>query len=198
MATVMILEDNPEIAALYERIFGSHQINIVGDIPDAIGYLRRTRPDLVIMDFHLPSGTGVDVLNFMRARPGLKDVPVLGVSVDDELKEEAQASGMNAFLTKPIEVLDLIKTAQKLITSSPQRRAPSADLRAALDEYAVAYQAVYHRMPKGRWTGSKVLIDGHECDERWLRGEAARLRGLVERGDPRKYLQRLLEKIRLL
>src|SRR5579859_7450898 len=130
MATVMILEDNPEIAALYERIFGSHQINIVGDIPDAIGYLRRTRPDLVIMDFHLPSGTGVDVLNFMRARPGLRDVPVLGVSVDDELRDEAQASGMNAFLTKPIEVLDLIKTAQNLISNTPQRRVPSTELRA--------------------------------------------------------------------
>src|SRR5258708_15405983 len=198
MATVMILEDNPEIAALYERIFGSHQTNIVGDIPDAIGYLRRTCPDLVIMDFHLPSGTGVDVLNFMRARPGLKDVPVLGVSVDDDLREEAQASGMNAFLTNPIEELDLIKTAQRLISGRPQRRAPSAELRAALDEYAQAYQTVYHRMPKGSWTGTQVLIDGHPCDEHWLRAESTRLCALLQGGDPRRYLHRLLEKIRLL
>ncbi len=198
MANVMIVEDNPEIAALYEQVFGQHQTNIVEDIPDAIDYLRRIRPDLVIMDFHLPSGTGVDVLNFMRARPGLKDVPVLGISVDDELRDEAQASGMNAFLTKPIEVVDLINTAQRLITSKPQRRAPSAELRAALDEYAQAYQRVYRRMPRGSWTGNEVLIDGHVCDERWLRGEAVRLRRLVEGGDPRKYLHRLLEKIRLL
>jgi CheY-like chemotaxis protein len=196
MANVVILEDNAEIASLYQQIFFQHQTRILRDIPEAIGYLHRDCPDLVIMDFHLPSGSGVDVLNWMRTQAGLKDVPVLGISVDDLLLKEAKSQGMNAFLTKPIEVQQLIDTAQKLISNT--RKVPNAELRAALNEYATAYQAVYRRMPKGQWTGSRVLIDGHPCDERWLHGEARRLRSLVEGGEPRNYLARLMDKIRRL
>jgi len=194
MANVVILEDNPEIASLYEQIFFQHETRILHDIPEAIGYLRRDCPDLVIMDFHLPSGSGVDVLTYMRSQAGLKDVPVLGISVDDLLLHEAKSQGMNAFLTKPIEVQQLIDTAQRLMSSN--RKVPSADLRAALNDYATAYKAVYHRMPKGQWTGERVLIDGHPCDERWLHGEAHRLRSMMIGGEPRSYLTRLMDKIR--
>ena len=39
MATVMIVEDNPEIAGLYEKIFHQHKTRILNDVPDAIHYL---------------------------------------------------------------------------------------------------------------------------------------------------------------
>src|SRR5258708_13634487 len=133
MANVVTLEDNPEIAGLYEQIFFQHQTRIIHDVPEAIGSLHRDCPDLVIMDFHLPSGSGVDVLNWMRRQKGLKDVPVLGISVDDLLLEEAKSHGMNAFLTKPIEVQQLIDTAQRLISVPPN--VPSGALPPALNHY---------------------------------------------------------------
>jgi CheY-like chemotaxis protein len=194
MANVLIVEDNPDIAILYERVFRQHRTQIINDVPEAITYLRRGRPDLVIMDFHLPSGSGVDVLNYMRSQTDLKDVPVLGVSCDDLLKEEATEQGMNAFLPKPIDISELLRTAQSLISSN--NRVPAGELKSALNEYAEAYQAVYRRMPRGKWTGSEVLIDGYVCDERWLRSETRRLRSLVSSGEPRSYLHRLLDKIR--
>src|SRR5262249_36678986 len=165
--------------------------------PEAIGYLQKGRPDLVIMDFHLPSGSGVDVLSFMRSHENLKDVPVLGVSVDDLMKEEAREQGINAFLAKPIEIKDLVDTAQQLIPHAP-KRVPSAELRQALNDYAAAYKAIYRRNPQGEWTGEQVLIDGHPCDERWLRSETRRLQSLLKGGDPRSYLMRLLNKVRRL
>jgi CheY-like chemotaxis protein len=198
MATVVILEDNPEIASLYVQIFDQHRTLIMSDVPDAIGYLKHERPDLVIMDFHLPSGSGVDVLNFMRSKAALKDVPVLGVSVDDLMKDEAHRQGMDAFLTKPIELTELINTAQRLM-SSPKPNVPSAELRIALQAYGEAYKAVYNRPPKGQWTGTQALIDGQPCDEHWLHSETNRLRSLIVGGvSPRNYLMRLLDKVRRL
>lgn len=194
MANVLIVEDNPDIAVLYERVFRQHRTQIINDVPEAITYLRRGRPDLVIMDFHLPSGSGVDVLNYMRSQNDLRDVPVLGVSCDDLMKDEAAEQGMNAFLPKPIDISELLRTAQSLISSS--NRVPAGEMKAALNEYAQAYQAVYHRMPRGKWTGNEVLIDGYVCDERWLRSETKRLRSLMTSGEPRSYLHRLLDKIR--
>jgi CheY-like chemotaxis protein len=201
MANVLILEDNPEIASLYEQIFREHQTRVLGDVPDAISFLQEGQPDLVIMDFYLPSGSGVEVLNYMRSQSGLKDVPVLGVSVDDMLKEEAQQSGMNAFMTKPIDIRELIDTAQHLISTKPQAHttpAPGPELRAALNDYAAAYQKIYGRKPQGTWNGTQVLINNQPCDERWLRSETRRLKSLSVGGDPRNYLLRLLDKVRRL
>jgi CheY-like chemotaxis protein len=196
MATVLIVEDNPEIARLYESVFAEHNTHILGDVPEAITYLQRGRPDLVIMDFHLPSGSGVDVLNYIRAQGNLRDIPVLGISVDDMLKGQAKEKGINAFLTKPIDVGELINTAQGLMTSP--RKAPTREMRAALEAYATAYQAVYHHPPKGQWTGFQVLIDGHPCDEAWLNAETRRLRSLTSGGEPRNYLLKLIDKLRKL
>ncbi len=197
MATVLIVEDNPEIARLYESVFAQHQTHVLGDVPEAITYLRTGRPDLVIMDFHLPSGSGVDVLSYIRSQNTLKDVPVLGISVDDMIQWEAKQQGLNAFMTKPIDVGELISTAQGLISS--KRKVPSQEMQAILKQYADAYQAVYKRPPKGQWTGSEVLIDGHPCDETWLKSETRRLKSLVSQGsEPRSYLLKLIDKLRRL
>jgi DNA-binding response OmpR family regulator len=196
MATVLILEDNVEIATIYERIFFNHKTCILPDVPEAISYLKAVRPDLVITDFHLPSGSGMDVINYMRSQTNLKNVPILGVSVDDLLKDQAKDQGMDEFLMKPIELKDLIDTAQRLI--SGQKRAPSGELREALDAYAAAYKQVYGRMPTGRWTGTQVMIDDQPCDIPWLQAETRRLRSLMVGGEPRNYLMRLLDKVRRL
>jgi len=194
MPNVLILEDNPDIATLYERIFRQYRTQIINDVPEAINYLRRDRPDLVIMDFHLPSGSGVDVLSYMRSQSDLADVPVLGVSCDDMMKDEATQHGMTAFLPKPIEITELLKMAQRLISTN--QRVPGEEMKKALNEYAEAYHNVYHKMPQGQWTGTDVLIDGMICDERWLRSETKRLNSLMHNGEPRNYLHRLLDKIR--
>jgi CheY-like chemotaxis protein len=197
MATVLIVEDNPEIARLYESVFAQHQTHVLGDVPDAITYLQKGHPDLVIMDFHLPSGSGVDVLNYIRSQGTLRDVPVLGISVDDMLKSTAKEQGVDAFLTKPIDVGELINTAQGLMSST--HTVPSREMRAILKDYADAYLAVYKRPPKGQWTSGQVLIDGHPCDERWLRAETRRLKSLVQDGsEPKSYLLKLIDKLRRL
>ncbi len=196
MATVLIIEDNPEIAELYESVFAQHKTDVLSDVPEAISYLQRCRPDLVIMDFHLPSGSGVEVLNYIRSQSSLRDVPVLGISVDDMLKDEARQHGANAFMTKPIELGELIHTARALLSS--RRKVPPEQMQAVLKDYAAAYQEVYNRPPKGQWTGTHVLIDGHPCDETWLKAETRRLRSLTVAGQPRSYLHRLIDKLRKL
>jgi CheY-like chemotaxis protein len=197
MARVLIVEDNPEIARLYESIFAQHQTHVLGDVPDAIMFLQTSRPDLIIMDFHLPSGSGVNILSFVRSQTKLRDVPILGISVDDMLKSTAKQRGVDAFLTKPIDVGELIDTAQSLMSST--RKVPSREMQAMLKEYADAYQGVYKRPPKGQWTGSQVLIDGHPCDETWLKSETRRLKSLVANGnEPKSYLLKLIDKLRRL
>ncbi len=116
MPSLLIVEDNLELVNLYQLIFSDYAVCILGDSPDAIDYLQVDRPDLVIMEFHLPSGDGMPILDFIRSQDRLKTVPVLGVSIDDSMKYEARQHGLNAFLVKPIEIRDLRETVEWLLT----------------------------------------------------------------------------------
>ncbi|MEP7286614.1 MAG: response regulator [Chloroflexota bacterium] len=117
MSTILIVEDNTDVAILYERIFPQHNCFIVDSVGSAIAYINETIPDLVILDFHLNESYGLDLLTYMRAQPHLINTPVLGISGDDFLEERANRKGLTAFLRKPLEMIQLIMVGRRLLQS---------------------------------------------------------------------------------
>ena len=115
MASILIVEDNPDIAMLYERILMGHSTRIFQNTIDAKAHLETAHPDLTILDFHLPGESGIAVLDYIRSQERLKDTPVVGISADDLQKEQAKLRGINAFLTKPIDIDEMITTVYKLL-----------------------------------------------------------------------------------
>jgi CheY-like chemotaxis protein len=115
MASIVIVEDNPDIAMLYERLLSGHSTCIFQNTTDAKAHLATAHPDLTILDFHLPGESGIAVLDYIRSQDRLKDTPVVGISADDMQKEQAKLKGINAFLTKPIDVDEMITTIYRLL-----------------------------------------------------------------------------------
>jgi CheY-like chemotaxis protein len=198
MSQLLIIEDNPDIAELYMAAFADQETVLMPDIPQAIQYLSRHHPDLVITDFHLPSGTGLDIVTHLRRHAALADIPVLGISVDDTMRDELIDQGANAFMTKPIDLMQLINTAQYLLVTpleKPQEPAESPTF--ILEQYLTAFEAAYHRRPDCYWTGRHFLIDRQRCDAQWLIAETARLKKITEKQNaPRHALLRLIDKLR--
>ena len=115
MSTILIVEDNTDVATLYERVFSQHQCFMVDSVNPAIAYMKETIPDLVVLDFHLKGSFGLDLLVYMRAHPYLMHIPVLGISSDDFLEDQARQKGLTAFLRKPLEMIQLITTSRRLL-----------------------------------------------------------------------------------
>jgi CheY-like chemotaxis protein len=199
LSRLLIIEDNPDIADLYVSVFADQETVVLPDIPQALQFLSRHRPDLVITDFHLPSGTGAEIISHVRRHSALADVPILGVSVDDTMKEDLIEQGATAFLTKPLDIGDLINMAQRLLVEQHERPAPTAALapEIVLEEYLNAYEAAYHRRPQCYWTGRYFLIDRQRCDQAWILSETERLKNIVNKqSQPRNALLRLIDKLR--
>ena len=114
---ILIVEDDPITADLYQRKFTAEQfrVELAGDGGTAIESLRARRPDLVLLDLQLPQVNGIEVLKFIRATPALATLPVIVFTNAylGNLVQSAWKAGANKCLTKaicsPRQVVDVVR-----------------------------------------------------------------------------------------
>jgi PAS domain S-box-containing protein len=77
---------------------------------DGLAAIRARRPDLILLDMHLPDIDGMELLRHLKADPGTASIPVVVVSADalGSQIETAMAAGARQYLTKPVSVSQLL------------------------------------------------------------------------------------------
>jgi CheY-like chemotaxis protein/nitrogen-specific signal transduction histidine kinase len=108
-ATVLYIEDNLSNYNLVERLLAQRpNVGLLAAMDGSLGLelARQHRPDLILLDLHLPIMEGQEVLARLKADESTSDIPVVVVSADATAArvEDLLAAGATAFLTKPIEV----------------------------------------------------------------------------------------------
>ena len=111
---VLIADDDELFAMSTARVLGMYRFDTtyVTNAEQALAAVERRVPDLVILDVMMPGLDGYRLALEMKARPELKHIPLVFISAleKDDTASKVFASGGNAFLQKPIEASDLIKT----------------------------------------------------------------------------------------
>jgi len=85
------------------------------------------QPDLVLLDLHLPDMPGEEVLHRLRDRPRTADVPVVILTADarPSLVTRLLEQGARAFLTKPLDVKELLRLLDAIAADRQQAGLPS-------------------------------------------------------------------------
>jgi CheY-like chemotaxis protein len=78
---------------------------------------REQRPDLILLDQHLPDMRGVDVLHRLRADPATHGIPIVIVSADATAGQIRRMIELGAadYLTKPLEVPRFLEVVDGLL-----------------------------------------------------------------------------------
>ncbi|WP_209328402.1 CHASE domain-containing protein [Pseudoalteromonas sp. PA2MD11] len=111
---ILLVEDNPlnqHVASSILKTKGC-QPDIAKDGHEAIKMISEKSYDLVLMDIQMPNMDGLQATKVIRNELLITDLPIIGLSAnahDDDLKK-GLASGMNGYLTKPIDADKLFKT----------------------------------------------------------------------------------------
>ena len=111
---LLLVEDNPlnqHVASAILKTKGCIA-DIANDGFEAIEKLTENSYDIVLMDIQMPKMDGLQATKVIRCDLGLIDLPIIGLSAnahDDDVKK-ALASGMNSYITKPIDANTLFKT----------------------------------------------------------------------------------------
>jgi CheY-like chemotaxis protein len=127
--TILHVEDDPNDVLLIGRAFRkaeiSAQVQVVNDGEQAVQYLsganefsdrhKYPAPAFVLLDMKLPRKSGTEVLEWIRAQPILKRLPVVMLTASRQPIDvnRAYELGANAYLVKPVNfdaLVDLLKT----------------------------------------------------------------------------------------
>jgi len=94
---VVIIEDNPDAALLLRRVLqahGEYQIDEARDGRAGLEMVRRSPPDLILLDMMMPELDGFGVLDGLKEDERLRDVPVIVVTAKDlTVAEKRRLSG---------------------------------------------------------------------------------------------------------
>jgi CheY-like chemotaxis protein len=121
--TVMIIEDDVLHMKLFKDILENLGFSTLRarDEKAAMEITRITHPDLIIMDMRLPFTSSFDIVKQLKNDERLKDIAVVAITslVDNMKKEEYLRHGFDDFLSKPIAVLNFIKTVADMFGPTP-------------------------------------------------------------------------------
>jgi two-component system cell cycle response regulator DivK len=111
---ILIVEDNEHNQKLASDVlrFKGYRVLVAPTAEDGIPMALKEKPDLVLMDIHLPGMNGIEALAKLRSDPETKAIPVFAftASVMPQDRKEITSAGFDGFLSKPIDLKEFLET----------------------------------------------------------------------------------------
>ncbi len=124
-ATILVVDDNEPHRYFMVRTLEEAGFRVVQANTAALALERASeRPDLVLLDVHLPDGNGFEVCRKLKANPGTSSIPVVmisSISQTGSAVNDARQLGAAAFLFFPMVQEHLVSVVLGTLSSSKQR-----------------------------------------------------------------------------
>ncbi|OGS41026.1 MAG: hypothetical protein A3J82_08170 [Elusimicrobia bacterium RIFOXYA2_FULL_69_6] len=129
MANILIIDDDYSIVELLTDILTreGHKVDTAGEAVEGMQKARSLKPDLIILDYHMPGMTGAHLFESLRRNQATHLTPILFMSGEasgeDILQEIADPEGA-CFLAKPVHLEEFRSTVREMLAS---RQDPEAE-----------------------------------------------------------------------
>ena len=123
-ANILLVEDEPGIQELlkFNLSQAGHQVTAVSDAEQAMGFLKTALPDVILLDWMLPSMSGIDLCRRLRADERYQPVPIIMLTARGEERDKVLGldTGADDYITKPFSPRELVSRIKAVL----RRRAP--------------------------------------------------------------------------
>jgi hydrogenase maturation protease len=119
-ADILVVDDVDLNRDLMQELLGMAglKIRLAGDGKQAIAAIRHKRPELVLMDCQMPIMDGFTATRQLRADPAYADLPIIALTAGalEHDRRQCIEAGMNAHITKPVDVDKLLQLISELLS----------------------------------------------------------------------------------
>jgi two-component system sensor histidine kinase/response regulator len=123
---ILLAEDNPVNQVLAVRLLEreGHQVTVTNNGVEAIAAFENKAFDLVVMDVEMPEMNGLQATASIREQERLRGghVPIIAMTANAMAGDKARflAAGMDAYVSKPIDVAHLFESIELLLHNQPK------------------------------------------------------------------------------
>ncbi len=144
---ILIVEDEQALVTLLRYNFeaAGYEVATALDGDEALMAIAERRPDLIVLDWMLPSISGLEVCRQVRRKAETRDVPVIMLTARGEEADRVRGldSGADDYVTKPFSPTELVARVRAVL-----RRARPSTAEEALDYSGIHMDLAAHRVTR--------------------------------------------------
>jgi CheY-like chemotaxis protein len=124
MPQILVVEDDPAIRGLVSELLrdDGYDVREASDGAEALAYVGRHRPDLIILDLMMPVMDGWQFVEECHRQEMCDDIPIVVTSASHDLPRTAErlrSFGVRTCLAKPFDVDGLLALIQRYAPFTP-------------------------------------------------------------------------------
>ena len=120
MKNILIVDDDEAVLKLLEAFLvskGGLQVSAALDGEAALQAMKKTRPDLVILDVIMPRLDGYGFLREVKKVEAWRSIPVIVLTAREMMRDVFIQEGVKDFVTKPYEPEELYRIMSKYLAA---------------------------------------------------------------------------------
>lgn len=144
---ILVVEDEAPLLTLlrYNLEKQGFRVEEAADGQEALLRVAETKPDLILLDWMLPSLSGIEVCRQIRRRPATRDLPIIMVTARTEDQDAVRALDIGAddYIAKPFAMDALLARIRALL-----RRSGAAPVKGRLTWQDIVMDQDAHRVTR--------------------------------------------------
>lgn len=116
---ILVVDDDAAVRDTIKDRLAYHgwDIMIASDGQEALALAARNKPEIILLDIHMPGMDGLIALENLRSRPDLSSVPVVMVTASNRVSDITRAASCNVvdYITKPFNAAELIARVEQVL-----------------------------------------------------------------------------------
>lgn len=127
---ILTVDDSKTIRMIVKKAFKPFDCVLVEaeNGVEGLAIAAKEKPDLIVLDITMPVMNGIEMLEKLKAEPGLKEIPVIMLTAESGKENVVQIvkMGVKDYMVKPFKGEQLIERAEKVVKLEPKQAEESA------------------------------------------------------------------------
>jgi two-component system alkaline phosphatase synthesis response regulator PhoP len=129
MAKILIVDDEQDIVEIVQYTLEAkgHDVTSAKDGAEGIAKVKKSEPDLIVLDIMMPKMNGMQVVEYLRNKEEYNHIPIVMLTATTQYskrpdEEWGKKMGVEDFISKPFEPMDLLKRVDKVLEDNYRKK----------------------------------------------------------------------------